>query len=211
MLCLASHVASASRSIPAAHPSFNALYIAWLSVGVCRVCSLLDWEKGGLCGLWPCGGAMYSCARRPAAACSPWPRAPRFSTPWRYSTPEQGCGRAGRRYESCRCALGRVSVQGVRGRCGWRGFFGCAQDRGGVVSMLDGVVTFKGGTISSTRGVRARLSLLAQFMARCTFGCCAANGAYHMVHMARSARDAYSAVQACCGCVLRVVCCTPPA
>jgi hypothetical protein len=32
---------------------------------------------------------------RATAACSPWPRAPRCSTPWRYPAPEQGCVRGG--------------------------------------------------------------------------------------------------------------------
>jgi hypothetical protein len=31
--------------------------------------------------------------RSPTAACSPWPRARRCSTPWRYPAPQQGCVR----------------------------------------------------------------------------------------------------------------------
>jgi hypothetical protein len=52
---------------------------------------------------------------------------------------------------------GRVSADGVRGRFA-RGHdrFGCAQNgRGGVVRMGGGVVTFKGGTISNSKAVRA--------------------------------------------------------
>ncbi len=39
---------------------------------------------------------------------------------------------------------------------GERGCVGCAQTGGGVVRISDGAVTFKGGTISSSKAVRAR-------------------------------------------------------
>jgi hypothetical protein len=47
--------------------------------------------------------------------------------------------------------------------CGGHGCVGCVQEDnargvGGVVSMDDGAVTFKGGTISNTKAVRPRLS-----------------------------------------------------
>jgi hypothetical protein len=43
-----------------------------------------------------------------------------------------------------------------RADCGGRGCVGCVQGDGGVVAMLDGAVTFKGGTISRTKAVRTR-------------------------------------------------------
>ncbi len=62
-----------------------------------------------------------------------------------------------RQCEPGRCALERVLSDEVRGPiCGGHGCGGCAQDGGGVVRMDDGAVTFKGGTISNTRAVRAR-------------------------------------------------------
>ena len=51
------------------------------------------------------------------------------------------------------------SADGERAECGRRGCIGCAQN-GGVVRMVDGLVTFKGGTISNTKAVRARPSCL---------------------------------------------------
>ncbi len=56
------------------------------------------------------------CSRTVAAACSPWPAAPRCSTPWRYPTPKQRCVRGGPDAQ-----LGRVSSD-----CNRRGCAGCA-------------------------------------------------------------------------------------
>jgi hypothetical protein len=74
--------------------------------------------------------------RSPAlAACSPWPRAPRCSTPWRYPAPEQGCVRGG---PGWRCESGRMRVggggcrrTGCRADCNERGCAGCAERRRG--------------------------------------------------------------------------------
>jgi hypothetical protein len=66
---------------------------------------------------------------------------------WRYPAAKQGC--AGGQ----RCVSGPRRVGGAgRRRCGRRRreiWLGCAQN-GGVVWMGDGVVTFKGGTITNT-------------------------------------------------------------
>ncbi len=77
-----------------------------------------------------------------------------------------------------------AGVGGRRARpiCGGRGCVGCAQ-RGGVVSMGDGAVTFKGGSISNTKGVRARLSRV--YVTCCNCSCftlhLAHDGAGHVV------------------------------
>ncbi len=65
--------------------------------------------------------------------------------------------RAGRRCKSGRCTLGEgVCGRGVR-PCGAPGCIGCGQMGGGVVGMLDGAITLKGGTISNSSAVRVRL------------------------------------------------------
>ena len=46
----------------------------------------------------------------------------------------------------------------MRADAAGHGCLGCAQTSGGVVLMADGDVTFKGGTISNTKAVRARRS-----------------------------------------------------
>ncbi len=88
-----------------------------------------------------------------AAACSPWTRAPRCSTPWRYPAPKQ-------RYERVEpdAQLGRVSADGVHRPIALGvAAPAYAQDYGygGVVRMEDGAVTFKGGSISNSTAVRA--------------------------------------------------------
>jgi hypothetical protein len=96
--------------------------------------------------------------RSPTAACSPWTRAPRCSTRWRYPTPEQGCVLAGAAMRVGPDAqLGRVSADGMRRPIAIGvAAPACAQDSGGVVRMVDGAVTFKGGSISNSKAVRAR-------------------------------------------------------
>ncbi len=82
------------------------------------------WELKGEMQRGRNGGAIHLVCRLSGlmgavvmAACSPWPRAPRYSTPWRYPAPEQCVReRAGRRCESGRCASGRVPAKEVRGR-----------------------------------------------------------------------------------------------
>jgi hypothetical protein len=64
------------------------------------------------------------------------------------------------------------SADGVRAECGRRGCVGCAQN-GGVVRMKDGLVTFKGGTISNTEAVRARHSCLHKACRVATLRCAA--------------------------------------
>jgi hypothetical protein len=105
------------------------------------------------------------------------------------------CAGTRQRCESGRCTVGRVSADGVRGRFA-RGHdrFGCAQNgRGGVVRMGSGVVTFRGGTISNSKAVRAqqlhwhaprrmvKMLILSSF--------CMLRGACHVVHMPRSVGD----------------------
>ena len=51
-----------------------------------------------------------------------------------------------------------VGGRGARADCNGRGCAGCAQYGGGVVRMVDGAVTFKGGSISNSTAVRVRLS-----------------------------------------------------
>ena len=51
------------------------------------------------------------------------------------------------------------------GRCGGYCCIGCVQT-GGVVRMVDGVVTFKGGTISNIKAVSACMSRLHAAFAR---------------------------------------------
>jgi hypothetical protein len=107
-------------------------------------------RRAGLCG-WPSGGAMRSCAEI-----------------WRWWRALHGQGhRAVRRRGDIRhrirgaCEAGRMRYgggcrqTGCAADCGGRGCVGCAQG-GGVVRMDDGAVTFKGGTISDTKAVRAR-------------------------------------------------------
>jgi hypothetical protein len=78
------------------------------------------------------------------------------------------------------CVVGRVSADGVRGRLqlAWQRRL-CAvqrrgaQDVGGVVRMLDGAVTFKGGSISNSKAtVRAPSASCAS--PRRGMVCCAA-------------------------------------
>jgi hypothetical protein len=57
--------------------------------------------------------------RRPGAACSPWPRAPRCSTPWRYPAPKHRCVQVGPDARWGECAVGGLSADGVRGRLKW--------------------------------------------------------------------------------------------
>jgi hypothetical protein len=98
-----------------------------------------------------------------------------------------------RRCKSCRWALGRVSADGVRGRLRGRGCIGCVQDDadygGGVVGMLGGAITFKGGTISSTTAVRAsplrfhvvrRKLQMPALYAACCARWCVPRGGYSM-------------------------------
>ena len=68
--------------------------------------------------------------------------------------------RAGRRCEPGPMPAGAgVGGRGARPICGGLGCTGCAQyGNGGVVRMDDGAVTFKGGTISNTKAVRARVA-----------------------------------------------------
>ncbi len=61
--------------------------------------------------------------------------------------------RAGRRGDGARWS--GCWRTGCGAHCGGHGCVGFAQD-GGVVDMGDGALTFKGGTISSTKAVRAR-------------------------------------------------------
>jgi hypothetical protein len=73
--------------------------------------------------------------------------------------------------------------------CNRRGCAGCAQDYGGVVRMLDGAVTFKGGSISNTNAVSLRLARVAR------------PGAvvwYVMRGAARPVVRAHGAAHACC-------------
>ena len=79
-----------------------------------------------------------------------------------------------------------------------RGRLGCAQNVGGVVFMLDGDVTFKGGTISNTTAVRARRSRSCDVCTLCTralSGIVAAHGA----GMRRGARWHVVCEQSRCG------------
>jgi hypothetical protein len=94
----------------------RALHVASLRVVCCSgACCTLHFANSQpsrsarscspLCGVWcACadrlgeGRAFASAERRRDAlvrsspeACSPWPRAPRCSTPWRYPTPQHGC------------------------------------------------------------------------------------------------------------------------
>ena len=60
---------------------------------------------------------------------------------------------------------------GRRTECGpmrpGRGRLGCAQNDGGVVWMINGDVTIRGGTISNTKAVRARRSRSCDVCALC--------------------------------------------
>jgi hypothetical protein len=108
---------------------------------------------------WPSGGAMHSCAvLRRRALHGQGHRAVRHRGDIQHR--RKGACVVGRRCESGRCARGRVSTD-----CSVRGCVGCAQG-GGVVRMLGGAVTFKGGTISNTKAVHAP--------ARCDFTSCVA-------------------------------------
>jgi hypothetical protein len=66
-----------------------------------------------------------------------------------------------------------VSADGVRARCNGHGCFGCTQ-KGGVVLMLDGNVTFKNSTISKARAVRAHVLRRMARMMRPAQACCGA-------------------------------------
>ncbi len=144
------HVASVTRSPPAALPPCGALHgvlrVGAARFGKGRAFAVAERRRDALV------------RSRTAAVCSPWTRAPRCSTPWRYLTPMQGCVRGGAALRvSGRCAHGA----GVGGRVAGPiaasvGCVGCAQTGGGVVRISDGAVTFKGGTISSSKAVRAR-------------------------------------------------------
>ena len=74
------------------------------------------------------------------------------------------------------CAVGvGVGGRGARADCHGGGCAGCVQYQygsGGVVRMADGAVTFKGGSISSTKAVRAPSASCASravvwYVARC--------------------------------------------
>ena len=93
-------------------------------------------------------------------------------------------------------SVGRVSADGVRGRCGGHGCAGCAQ-YGGVVHMGDGAVKFKGVNISNTKAaVRGSPS---RFHVACRVShilmLCAAWCHMHACHgvWARGARDTLDA------------------
>ncbi len=60
---------------------------------LCRVCCACAsrWDEGR--AVAAAERRHDALVRRGTAACSPWPRAPRCSTPWRYPTPEQRCVR----------------------------------------------------------------------------------------------------------------------
>ncbi len=60
----------------------------------------------------------------------------------------------------------RVSAEEVSADCGGCGCVCCVQGGGGVVHMVDGAITFKGGTISKTEAVRGRLFAFAYHMTR---------------------------------------------
>jgi hypothetical protein len=121
--------------------------------------------------------------RRPVTvACSPWPRALRCSTPWRYPTPEeQGCGAS------------RADARGVRADSAWCGSVGCAQfsGSGGVINMDDGAVTFKGGSIWNTYAVGDERVTFARRMSRVEHACNKRCTSPAMLHATRCGYGAY--------------------
>ena len=135
------HAAQAVRWLKS-HP-------AWCAVARCASHAELDGDSGR-CRRRACG-ALRSCS------CAAWRR--------RRDPHGQG-RRAVRRRGDIRhrstSAHGRAAMRAgadARGRCGSGGGLGrrrhrvrrgCAQYGGGVVSMSDGAVTFKGGTITNT-------------------------------------------------------------
>ena len=87
------------------------------------------------------------------------------------------------------CAVGAdVGGRGAGPIAMGRGCAGCAQDGGGVVDMDDGAVTFKGGSISNSRAVRAPSASRAS--ARRGMVCCAVR---HGRWMARTVRRTHAA------------------
>ncbi len=87
--------------------------------------------------------------------------------------------------------LGRVSADGVRGPIAMGvAAMACAQRSGGVVSMFDGAVTFKGGSISNSTSVRACAERESRVRAPW----------YGMLRGAARPMDgAHGAAHACCG------------
>jgi hypothetical protein len=98
----------------------------------CATCALLDWAKGGLFG----GRAAVRCTRA------------------------QPNGSGGVIFMTKGTAVfDTVPISGTLAwlRAARRECVGC-EHGGGVVHMLDGDIKFKGGTISNTTAVRARLT-----------------------------------------------------
>ncbi len=139
----------------------------------CCALALPDWSKAGLCG----GRAAAQCTRAQingGGVLSIAKGTALFDAVAISGTDAGVRGGAGRRCESGRCAHGA----GVGGRVAGPiaasvGCVGCAQTGGGgVVRISDGAVTFKGGTISNSKAVRARpLRLHVLCCASCENAC----------------------------------------